>query len=647
MPAEIGIMFVHGIGSQTRGETLVNFGEPFYKKLKDWIELVDPNEEVIFNRASNEHGAKVQLIDAFLSPLTNEPSQQAEPAHVRLRIATDFDCPAVEWVLAECHWATSFPPPPPKKVTLWIMRVLPWICFTFIVRRLRMVINALVSAMTKSPRRWLEVAWLSAGLLLVLLALPFISPTILLLELCLVTLLIVQLVPLKVVQDLVTRINAAISAVLGDSYIFASSEFRQQAVTMKLSRDLMWLKSKFDCKNVVVIAHSQGAAIAYLTLKNFGLRLSIAKLLITFGAGILKLYQLESRDLRTLIDMVGLGFVMATGTTTLLSLAEWGFAKGSFLLWWYAGTALLLLIVVVLFTWEEHAEEIKIQASKFAERGLKWIDLYASWDPVPNGPLFLAPADVESVQLCNQSSLIADHTSYAGNQEEFLLSMVDAVARHSGTTLKISHLLEPARMLAKGIRRIKISSAQIDKTILLVALVAVLLNREAIDVAGRWLSDWIDAGCQMLGVGNCHYSPWAIGLGIALAVFVLLRMSVQYQHFMGESLWWTDNEKNFQPFLNASFASHAIACLALSFVSLLYYAQTFAPIEWLFRRVPDFYWSFFPLGLRPAVWLFQAYILGMVVAFLLQRLDKFRVSRLLIRWQHAKEVHAKSHTVAA
>src|SRR5262245_53583255 len=129
MPAEIGIMFVHGIGSQTRGETLVNFGEPLYRKLKDWVESPFPNEDAVFNfkikdEAPDKQGGQVQLIDAFLSPLINEPSL-AEPAHVRLSISTKFDCSPVEWVLAECHWATSFPPPPPREVTHWIMRVLP------------------------------------------------------------------------------------------------------------------------------------------------------------------------------------------------------------------------------------------------------------------------------------------------------------------------------------------------------------------------------------------------------------------------------------------------------------------------------------------------------------------------------------------
>ena len=38
MPAEIGIMLVHEFGSQIRGETLVNMGEPLYKTLKNWIE---------------------------------------------------------------------------------------------------------------------------------------------------------------------------------------------------------------------------------------------------------------------------------------------------------------------------------------------------------------------------------------------------------------------------------------------------------------------------------------------------------------------------------------------------------------------------------------------------------------------------------
>lgn len=229
MSAEIGILLVHGIGSQIRGETLVNMGEPLYRTIKDWIESTPlPSDGV---RGSGDlqlkdpplSRGKVQLIDAFLSPLkAAEFPQAVEPAHFRLSIARASDGLPIEWIMAECHWASSFPPPSPRTVTLWIMRVLPWICVSLLARRLRMAAIAIAAAMATSPRGWLEAAGRCASMMIAVIALLLISPFVVVLELCLVALLIVELVPLGVVHDFVQRINTAISAILGDSFIFAS-----------------------------------------------------------------------------------------------------------------------------------------------------------------------------------------------------------------------------------------------------------------------------------------------------------------------------------------------------------------------------------------------------------------------------------------
>ena len=48
MSAEIGILLVHGIGSQIRGETLVHFGEPIYEALRDRVKSIREDDEVKF-----------------------------------------------------------------------------------------------------------------------------------------------------------------------------------------------------------------------------------------------------------------------------------------------------------------------------------------------------------------------------------------------------------------------------------------------------------------------------------------------------------------------------------------------------------------------------------------------------------------------
>jgi hypothetical protein len=317
--------------------------------------------------------------------------------------------------------------------------------------------------------------WMVAMLLI---ALPFINPLVIAMELFLIALLVVALVPAKAVHNFVQGINSSISAVLGDSFIFASSEIRQHAVMSKLATDIAWLESKFECKHIVLVGHSQGAAISYLTLKRYGL--GKVRLLVTFGAGIVKLHQLGSPY--SLIKLFAALPVMA-GSLALFAGAAWtGFysyptAEG-FMIWFHTGAAMFFSALVVVWASRDGTEQIDIDASEFERQGLKWVDLYASKDPVPNGPIFLSGRPYpESVELCNESSLIGDHTSYAANRDEFLPSVVKAITQQSGTQLQLKglgYLSDSRRAYASRLRRIRIASRNIDRSILTLALVAFL-----------------------------------------------------------------------------------------------------------------------------------------------------------------------------
>ena len=56
----------------------------------------------------------------------------------------------------------------------------------------------------------------------------------------------------------------------------------------------------------------------------------------------------------------------------------------------------------------------------------RWVDLYASADPVPNGPT--RTKDVQSIQIWNLGSMAADHTAYWGNRDGFVLRVVKVCA---------------------------------------------------------------------------------------------------------------------------------------------------------------------------------------------------------------------------
>jgi hypothetical protein len=458
MSAEIGILLVHGIGSQVRGETLINFGEPIYETLKDWAEpACSPPDASPGNSGPGQASVQdksAQLIDAFVSPLINVPSASAEPPHIRFTLPNPGN-PPVEWVMAECHWATAFPPPLARTVTYWIMRALPWIFLSFVARRLRMTsVSNFSMKEKKSLGNTIKVIAITLTLTLVL---TFLNPLILLIELCLVGLLIMGLFPIKAIQEFIRRVNDAISAILGDCFIFASSDFRQLGVITKLLADMSWLEG-LGCKRIVVIAHSQGAAVAYLALKK---QLGRASLLITFGAGILKLQQLTGRDRWREIGWFAI-LTQLMALMVIVLIAGWAnlpIPTNNWFMGLFTAQALFLFLLVVMPAFSDSSDEFRFQASEFARQGLKWIDIYASMDPVPNGPILLPTSEhLQSVEICNQSSFISDHTSYMKNRDEVLPLIVDAIARYSGTALRMRRLSEYGRSVSVVYRRLRISA---------------------------------------------------------------------------------------------------------------------------------------------------------------------------------------------
>jgi hypothetical protein len=317
-------------------------------------------------------------------------------------------------------------------------------------------------------------------------------------------------------------------------------------------------------------------------------------------------------------------------------------------IWFDTAVALFLVVFVV---WAglletEPTREIELQASEFARQGLTWVDLYASMDPVPNGPLFLSDtAYPESIEVCNQRSLIADHTSYAKNTDEFLPLIVNAIAQHSGTELQLKELNplnESVQVCMKRLRRIRISSSKIDQSMLIAALFAFLLDREAMNSVGMWLGGWINAACSQAGVESCWKFPaMTTGLAVALVVYVFCRMCVQATEsawtkmYSVELGWWDDKNLDPNGVIILAYFSHALAATALCLVSLHYYPQTFSWIEALHR-----YWQE-PFPIR----LFQGGLLGPWVAFILTIPDVVRteIAASLVRADSQTKNHTRHH----
>jgi hypothetical protein len=115
---------------------------------------------------------------------------------------------------------------------------------------------------------------------------------------------------------------------------------------------------------------------------------------------------------------------------------------------------IFLVVAAAAFAFLQFSQILAEAFMQYAQlpRGLKrWIDLYASLDPVPNGPTRVKPgqAEVESVEtetdaqkqnclflpteIHNRGSILTDHTIYWENFDGFVLRVLHACAETAGS----------------------------------------------------------------------------------------------------------------------------------------------------------------------------------------------------------------------
>lgn len=270
-PADVGFVFVHGIGTHKPGDTLLTHAEPLVSWVSDW------------NDAMGRDRISIERIDL--------DGDGAGPAHASVTIPLDFGQEA-RWLLAEAHWADSFPPPGSRAVVLWGAR--------FAVRILRRVVGHLARpadlAYTKSLKAMgsvketsieanernpatgytsgasLVVAtmYLVLGVLLFAAGIwiPVVAYVLALVLIGLVGVLgtwavaAVLLVALKVpgLKAKVAPFALNLATSVGDTYTLLSRPLLAAAMRDRVVSSIVWVRERAD--HVVVVAHSQGAALS-------------------------------------------------------------------------------------------------------------------------------------------------------------------------------------------------------------------------------------------------------------------------------------------------------------------------------------------------------------------------------------------------
>jgi hypothetical protein len=497
--SELGVLFVHGIGSQRRGDTLLDFGEPLGQSLTDWF----GPEAVTWSGT--------ELVDP----------KGGAPAHTR--IAIDRGGERRRLLVAESTWADAFNPPSWWPLMTWLLWAVPFVVLRATDHRLGLVrTNQLIDAHRKlrHPLRWLaNQAWrivknvASVAIVLVL------------------TVVLLLLSPIA----LIPRVRAAAQSVqrlliryIGDSYDLVVSPGRGDAMVAQVESDLAWLESASVLK-VAIVAHSQGAELVRRMLARRARGKPIASL-ITFGSGIAKLRAVERlhgqgrtavfayalRGVAAALTCGGVVLAVLRGGIWLPIVAVAAIASGALIT---GARGVLKQIVNDDDLGEELAEVVE-------GRLRRWHDYYATSDPVPEGALPLDEVKLEagrSTRIANRRSPLFDHTSYFGNGEAFRPAVLAELAtllgwRPSGLAMRTIDVTRERRARAT----LRLLAARLAIGALAVAVVVlprVHVRRRAWDDAARWLGDRVS--------GWLSRSPGRdllLGAAIALAAALLYRL---------------------------------------------------------------------------------------------------------------------------
>jgi hypothetical protein len=485
-PAEmhdLGVLFVHGIGEQQQGSTLVGFGEPIYRWLDRWFDglvgswkhagLQQAQELEWFKRHSASwlrHDDPRALGDAFdtrlrlaghmnvdasvetvdlpaLEELQNDVAGGLLAARVSLRdaqarqastgtpshalmelhaLGSDGTAHRARWLLAESWWAQTFFEPSRAELATWLIMVVPWSLgshFGVRVRRARR--RARIAASAVARVRALssmagQLAWLVVSL-----------PLAVLIELLVGLVVLIGLIPVPAMRRVLVAAERVLARTLGDSFVLISSPLQQAAIVAQVQRDVAWLSSR--CRTVAVIAHSQGGAVAHRALRLH--RPANVRLLLTFGSGLRKLEEME--HIARVDDGLHGRVYLTVAAVALVGYAVWALATGAAGAPWTGATGGGLFVFLVLsYLSRAHALDGAWFMALLREPGLWWADYHATADPVSNGPLedhdfrtggpleepASAPASEGpvSVSICNERSFTRDHTTYWQNTEEFV-----------------------------------------------------------------------------------------------------------------------------------------------------------------------------------------------------------------------------------
>ncbi|MFK8182922.1 MAG: hypothetical protein AB8B99_06065 [Phormidesmis sp.] len=406
----LGVLIIHGIGDQKTGETLIGAASPLFR----WFQA----------RHSND-SQRVSIIESHL----REDSDT--PAHTCFEITTEDEQKTSidrRLLLVEGLWANAFYKPKFTRLAFWSFIALPSVVASQFARGL-MQIGRQGGRIQSYPR----------------LTLLLIGHFGLLLLAVIIQVLIILLLPLALVPGLgksILAVQNLLASFIGDSFIFVSDPIQRSSIITRVAESLDWMAPK--CDRIIVLAHSQGAAIAHQLLISpiANKHKNKISLLLTFGSGLGKLYDLKKElDKKNIIRLFGLFFLLSSVVCLLklpaylyqisLPLNQRSLDIVAYSILWAAFVPWLILLIYFQYRTDERV----ILVEQFPCEQIKWVDCYADKDIVPAGAL-LDIDKIESRPITNERSFISDHVTYWQNIDEFVGYVGNKLATELGLELR-------------------------------------------------------------------------------------------------------------------------------------------------------------------------------------------------------------------
>jgi hypothetical protein len=265
--ADVGVLLVHGIGEQRKSDTLLEVGEALRRWTGEWLASASGGDARLAAR----------ILHAELTPRVEVHA----PAHALLGLRSPSG--PQQWLIAESWWAEAFKPPLYRDLVKWFFQILPWSLTSHIYRRVKLAAG------------YRKLAWIFA----LLIAVPLL-PVLVALFGCT---LLLGVIPVQRLRSAIHAFQKKLLGTVGDSYALLGGSMRGAAMFTSVEHDLKWLQRRCRDRNVVIVAHSQGAAVAHAMLQHLGVDAhgEPPKRFVTYGAGIQKLMLLDQLHARQII----------------------------------------------------------------------------------------------------------------------------------------------------------------------------------------------------------------------------------------------------------------------------------------------------------------------------------------------------------